>query len=262
MIQFRDANTGKWWDGKAFVGAVQEMAKPYPHEVEKEMVKEMLKQAQLANVALTVEVHGYVSSKNLAKESSAALELTHSKKLQKLADEVIVSLAATGEKYLSLCTYIRENQVAPKLVSFELAAKGFTRQTISKINTVANASEEKWNEYAARKIGFNKVLAMSSGNVQKAIAEKAGADVVEVQAEVTRLDEDEETGPATESTPEQKKAKWEKTLETAATSVLRAASALGLRGKTINGNNGYAVVIKKLPVVSKKGAKDEASKAA
>jgi len=255
MVIFQDVPSGLYWDGKQFAAEIKEKALPYPHEEEKAMLHKLPSQH--------VTIHGYVSSKNLAAEAKTGMEVTQAKKLQKLAADVVKSLASAGEKYLSLCRYIRENEVPQKLVSFELAAMGFTRQTIHKINKVSNAPAAEWNMYEARTIGFNRVLQLTSGNVQEAIAREAGVDVVDVHAEIERIDgpaESSGNGPAAAPDADTLKADWEKKLLSSATVILRAAAGLQLRGKTINGNNGYALTIKRVPLKKGKGASHEIAK--
>jgi len=257
MIIFQDAKSGNYWDGKAFAADIKEKALAYPHEQEREMLKILPSEK--------ITIHGYVSSSNLKAEAQKGVEVTHARKLDKLADEVIKSLAAAGEKYLSLCTYIRKNEVAPKLVSFQLAAKGFSRATISKINSVANADEKEWNQYAARTIGFNKVLALTSGSVQKALADETGDDVIEVESEVRKLGQDVGSSDASVSTPvsvkpEDKKIHLTASLEAAAARLFAAAAGLEIKRRVLKGTNGYKVTIERLPVKVGKGKSNEIAK--
>jgi len=259
QVVFRDAKSGMWWDGKAFAGTIQEMALAYPHEQEAAMT------AQLAKLVKTVEVHGYVSSKNLAVEASKGLENTQAKRLVKLGNEVIHSLAAAGEKYLKLCTYIRENEVTKKLVSAELGKLGFSRATISKINTVSNLPPEQWSAYAAREIGFNKVLALGSSSVQEAIASETDTDVIDVKSEIERLDDAEgsaqsEGSESDERTESEIKSDWEKKLSNAAAMVLRACAGMQVKSRTIDGGNGYKLTVVRLPLKTGKGRSNEIAK--
>lgn len=260
MIIFQNPKTRMYWDGKDFNADIREKALAYPANQEKPMVASFA-----AKGVKSVDVHGYVSSANLAADAQKGLELTHSKRLHKLGKEVITTLAAAGEKYLKLCTYIRENEVTKKLVAFELGALGFSRATISKINTVSNLPPEQWNKYAARELGFNKVLALGSGSVQEAIAEESGDSVIDVKAEVERLDDADERAESenpelVERTESEVKADWERKLSNAAAMVLRAAAAMTLRQKTIDGGNGYKLVVQLLPKKKGKGRSNEISK--
>lgn len=198
------------------------------------------------------------------KQATQALEVRHSAHLQKLGHEILVQVAKTGEKYLDLCKYIRENMVAPKLVSHELSQLGFHRNVISKINKVANASNDVWNEYAARLIGFNKVVEI--GAASKVLAESTGGDVVDIAAQVEELEGAEEKTEAENPalvppTADETKAKHEKNLISGASRALSAAAALQLkRQKTIEGGNGYVLIIKrsnKKPSVNETRAKVE-----
>ena len=114
-----------------FCKPTKEEAALFPGLTEAKLIKDLVARAMSAGIELQVEVH--------SADAERALELTHARKLDKLADEVIKSLAAAGEKYLALCSYIRENDVAPSVVSAQLREKGFSKVTISKINRVAHA---------------------------------------------------------------------------------------------------------------------------
>lgn len=246
MIQLRDAKSGLWWTGNDFKGKTQAEGMAYKPEVVAQLTKEIAAQAIKAGREVVVEEHGYVSSANLAKDATKGIELTHARKLQKLADEIVAAMVATGDKWLKLCTYIRENQVTPKLVAHELGQKGFSKVQISKINKVANAPEEHWSKFAARTLGFKKVLELSRGNVQKEIAAQSGDNIVDVEAEVKRMEQSGDGSPGSSAGNAPVETDWEKKMDTGAAMVLRAAAAMKLpRQRTIDGKNGYVLVIKK-----------------
>lgn len=77
--------------------------------------------------------------------------------------QVIAAVAATGERYLELCSAIRTHKISPKVVSKTLLAVGFNRQVVSRINKVAQAKDEDWEAYKARSIGFNQCLELTRG---------------------------------------------------------------------------------------------------
>jgi len=91
-------------------------------------------------------------------ETTLALDQKHSTKLHELGQEIIAAAGVMGDKYLKLVKYIRDNKLAPKLVTHELLALGFKKDTVSKINRVAMASNELFNQFEAKLLGFNKVL--------------------------------------------------------------------------------------------------------
>lgn len=222
-----------------FCKATKEEAAVISAAQEKAVQDDIIKRAMAAGLEVKIEVHAAPGG-----DAAKGVELAHARKLQKLADEVVQAMVATGDKWLKLCTYIRENKVAPKLVAHELGQKGFSKVQISKINKVANAPEEHWSKFAARTLGFKKVLELSRGNVQKEIAAQSGDTVVDIEAEVKRMEKEEGTSSGGTKTVDE--VDWEAKLVTGATNVLRAAAAMKLpRQRTIDGKNGYVLVIKK-----------------
>jgi len=183
-----------------------------------------------------------------AEAATAKLELRHSKAIRGCCQVIIDKTVETGRLYLDLCLYIRKNAVAPKLVSYEMGEMGFNRQVISRVNKVANAADDVWNEFEARTIGFNKVLELSrSAPAMNGLAKDTDSDIVDIKVQVEELETGGEvSGPAVEPTPEQREATAKKALEAAAAKLLSAAASLQLkREKTIVGGNGYLVIVKK-----------------
>lgn len=73
-------------------------------------------------------------------------------------------IKATGElatKYFDLVVGIRQQKIAPKLVSFALGKLGFKRSRVSEINRVANASDKLFKDYEAKLLGFDKILELA-----------------------------------------------------------------------------------------------------
>lgn len=234
----------KWWDGKAFAAEIKEKALP----LNPAGVHEVVKAFKSGEYELHAHVGLGTSGTSAPASAEVGLQLTHSKELKKLGLKIIEGTVAVGRMYLDLCLYIRKNMVAPKLVSFELSELGFKRDIVSKINKVANASDETFNKFAAQTIGFNKVLELARGEVPGSLAREMGEKVVDIQAEVKKLaDEEGGTGrptSGTTATPEEQKAKDNEALEKAAAQVLSRAAKLQLRRtKVINGGNGYLLTI-------------------
>lgn len=134
---------------------------------------------------------------SLPTESSASAELVlrHSEGIKKLGTEVLNQVVKTGRATYELCKYIRENQVAPTIVSKELQELGFDKSWASKVNSVALVADELWNEYAARTLDFKKVLQLKNGVVAESLASSMGADVVEVKAAIEEMEQEESENP-------------------------------------------------------------------
>lgn len=71
---------------------------------------------------------------------------------------ILHKIGETAELYYDLVMGIRQQKIAPKLVSDSLSKLGFNRVRVSEINRVANASDKLFKDYEARLLGFNKVL--------------------------------------------------------------------------------------------------------
>lgn len=190
-----------------------------------------------------------VAADELAKQNQALEKANamHGKAIAGCCQKIIDMTVKTGTIYLDLCKYIRKNEVAPKLVSEVMGNMGFNRQVISRVNKVANASDENWKQFEARLIGFNKVLDMERGSVAiTAIAKESGVDESVVRSEMAELEETEESNPALiPPTEEETKAKFEKQLSSAVARALSACAALGIKKQfQIAGGNGYIFVCK------------------
>jgi len=126
-----------------------------------------------------------------------ALEQAHSAQLKILGKAVIDAVVKAGTETLRLCEYIRQNEVAPKLVSFELQALGLSKSWASKVNSVSNAADEVWNAFAAGTLTFKDVLALKSGDSQavQSLAAEMGADVVDIKAQIQEQEDKEAKQP-------------------------------------------------------------------
>jgi len=188
-----------------------------------------------------------------AKQASDKLTVQHTAGLNKLADEFITGIVESGKTLLRMCLYIRENMVAPKLASYILTERGLSRSMVSKINKVANSSDEVFSKFQAQTLGFKKVLELSRGEVPGALAKSMGTSVIDVKAQVEELEasEAEEEKSANEKsapTAEEMADKYSRSLEQGAARVLSAAAGLGLKRKrTIHGGNGYMVIVQRDP---------------
>lgn len=189
------------------------------------------------------------------KQAAQAVEVRHIELLIQKGKDLITAVIGVGDKYLSLCKTIRENEIAPKLVSFELTKLGFSRSTVSKINKVAGASDDLWNSFEARAFGFNKMLELSRSEKEpneatKLLADAMGADVIDVTAQVEKLqgeeDRDAKEGDLIEPTEEEKDAKQKLACERAAAVLGRGRVYFGwTKTKTFNLPDGWQVVVQK-----------------
>ena len=89
----------------------------------------------------------------------------HEVEILRLGSEIVSATVKLGDKYLALCVYVRTNQIHPRIVARTLGLVGFNRNVASEINRVANSSDEMWEDYHARRIGFRKTLLLTRGTV-------------------------------------------------------------------------------------------------
>lgn len=122
-------------------------------------------------------------------------EVAEAEKAKKQAEEiarrgeaVIRATMETGERYLDLCRYIRENQIDPKLVTASLTPLGFARSRISEIKKISYATDELWNEYAARNIGWKGALDLARAEGVKQIAHATDTTVEQAQENLEDAD--------------------------------------------------------------------------
>lgn len=182
--------------------------------------------------------------------AAAKLEKRHVAAIQGCCQKIIDKTVEAGRLYLDLCLYIRKNMVAPKIVSREMQAMGFNRQVVSRVNKVANASDELFSEFQARTIGFNKVLELSRGGVVAgSLAAEMGEDVTDVKAQIEEMESEESDKSdkeLIEPTLEEKQSRYLKSFETAAAKVLSMAAALEWKKqKKVVGGNGYVLLVVK-----------------
>lgn len=73
--------------------------------------------------------------------------------------------ADLGGKYLKLCEYIRENYLTPEVVRRELDRAGYPKPTIAEICRVSFVSNEIFNDFKNRIIGFKVALKRSRADL-------------------------------------------------------------------------------------------------
>lgn len=114
-------------------------------------------------------MNGNAAVQSASKSNKALATITvqtgiEAKHLEKIKEYGLQIVSKTGELaglYLTLCTYIRQNKVDSKLVSYELSQVGFRKQRITEINRVATSPNDVWQQYEARALGFDKTLALA-----------------------------------------------------------------------------------------------------
>jgi len=121
-----------------------------------------------------------------------------------LAGEIIAATLETGGKYLALCEFIREKQLAPKIVTKWLLDMGFCKSKASEINKVAQSPDAVFQKFKARLIGWRGVLEISRGTVKELAATYGGegpkSEVsAEVKATIAELDKELEANEPAEA---------------------------------------------------------------
>ena len=94
-------------------------------------------------------------------EVQSKLDVANIQAIETIGLDIIRKTGEVAGAYLSLCLYIRQHQMAPKMVAMTLTKLGFKRSRVSEINKVAQSSDKLFKEYEARRIGFDKALDMS-----------------------------------------------------------------------------------------------------
>lgn len=164
-----------------------------------------------------------------------------------IAQEIIEATLETGNKYLRLCKFIRENKIAPKDATRWLLDLGFHKARASMINKVAQSGDEVFSQWEARQIGFHGVLKLSRENIgelKQAKVVEADPELKEaletVEAELQVVDgggAGEKKAPRSE---EDKKAAWKAAWNAAAMKVLKTSELLGVKPpKKWNIGNGF-----------------------
>jgi len=203
---------------------------------------------------------------------------------KKLAHEIVMATAAVGEKYLSVCLYIRENKIMPKQVTAWLLDCGFHKSKASEINRVAQAPDEVFSNFKARVIGWRDALQISRGTVETICSDKSVSKLIDVEAVVAEAkkefieDEERKSADANQgqlppgqptvmeqaAEAEKKAAELTKKMARAAVIVLQCAEKLGLKKPMMwNVGNGFSVKVataKKTPKVSKESTGDDSDK--
>jgi len=193
-----------------------------------------------------------LTSDEVFEKSYTETERVHAAALHELGSSIVLDTVKLGSKYFELCKYIRDNKIAPRLASHELAAVGFHKVRISEVNRVANAGDDVWSEIEAGMIGFAKALDLSRNTVTKLIGDERGKTVLEIEAEVAEVQHAAggEGLKKPKETLEQKLARLCKT-------VLEVAEILNVRKKTFSLHGFTVTVAKQLKANKNKQPKTE-----
>jgi len=105
-------------------------------------------------------------------------DAAHCDNIKKFCGEIIESARKQAQVYYDLVTYIRENKVGPKVVSYQMGEMGFNKVRISEVNRVAGAPDALYNQFAARALGFRNILRLVRGSDEKASLTPAGVAIL------------------------------------------------------------------------------------
>lgn len=250
--------TNKYWDGQGFKAEVPAKALPISGDKAESLL--------LGRKPGEMQVDVYTKPALVlpsAKEATKGLEEAHAKKLQELGRNVIDAVVKAGTETYQLCKYIRENSVAPKLVSHELRQLGFSKGWASQVNKVSQCSDEAWSAFEARTFTFKQILALKEGGTASlsALAEEMGTNVVDIKAQVAEMEEEEDKKPELiPATPkEQREARKKQNERAFATLVKNFAQEKNF--KTVNiVVDGFKFVITKAKIVKVDEAKKMSEK--
>ena len=81
-----------------------------------------------------------------------------------IAEKIIIKTGETGVLYRSLVQYVRQQQVAPRFLTWRLLGLGFHKARVSEIVKVAMSPDDIYNDYMANSIGFKKCLLLARLN--------------------------------------------------------------------------------------------------
>ena len=198
------------------------------------------------------------------KDEKAKLEIaeqakTHEQEqnVYRLGMDIAKSTLQLGGLWFSLCLYIREESVPPKVVSKQLAAVGFKRSRISEVNRVANSPDAVWSEYAARAIGFRAALELVRDGKPTAIAEECLGDgelqdAIEIEAETGQDSGGGGEGKGEGSSPKDKEAKDAEALHRAVKTIFQRMGALNKRSLTVRSDK-FVLKVTQSKAAKKKG---------
>lgn len=219
------------------------------------------------NSSKTVSVKEFVESKvregkkmdGLAGAQVPAVSIERQEiDVKAIASEIIKGTVAVGEKYVTLCTYIRSNQVQKKNATKWLVDLGFSKPRASEVCRVSYSDDKTWSAFAAKSIGWRGVLQITRGNVEELRQLAPASFPAELDKQIGEEIESESPAETDEKyaglseteraakIKEDKKAGWLKSFEAAGVRVCKLAELLGLRSKTFNTLNGYEVVVRKV----------------
>jgi hypothetical protein len=197
-----------------------------PHQIE-----------QLENLARAKVMNGTVQVSQDAK-GAAVIQTKNEIEFKKLAQEIIADTVKIGEKWLSLCIFIREHQIEKKDATQWLLDLGFHKSKASEVIKVASTPPELFSKFQARLLGWRGVLSAARGdvdNMKQAVS--IGEDVTlktavaEVAKEVAAHDDliKKTVEQANKGkTPEQIKAELDKAKAQAAKDALERAGVMVL----------------------------------
>lgn len=162
--------------------------------------------------------------------------------VKRLAAEIIEGTVKVGEKYLSLCQFIRLNKVEKSNATKWLLDMGFSKPRASEVCRISYAADSVWSDFAAKSIGWRGALQLTRGNIEEMrkvnpaivpaeLAKEAEAELV--QDEESKQDELEKKYAGLSETEKAKKIEEDKVsskkiaASKAAIKILKIAKELG-----------------------------------
>jgi len=154
-----------------------------------------VKQDQKENMKKKIENKAVAEVLPTAKQATELVNEGHAKVIHDLGKVVIDRIIDAGTATLNLCEFIRKNSVSPKLVSHELAELGFSRSWASKVNKVAQCSNEAWDAFKARTLTMKDILSIGQGEALAALAVEMGQSSESIKAQVEEMETEEAENP-------------------------------------------------------------------
>lgn len=235
-------------------------------------VADRKQQTELEKIAREKEKGGQVVVH--AENGNVVVQTKNEIEFKRIAQEIVEDTLKVGEKYLRLCLFIRQHQITPKDSTKWLLDLGFHKAKASEINRVAQTSNELFEKYQARLIGWRDALQLSRGGIEEMKRAKVATEepgiieaLKEAEAELVRDEEREQAAAAsgTEKTDEEKKAAKRaervKAWHRGAVTVLQKSEFIEADNFEWNIGNGYKLILKKTKK-DKKLAEEFAKKSA
>lgn len=88
-------------------------------------------------------------------------EVEQMRVIEDIAGKIILKTGEVGILYRSLVQYVRQQQVAPRFLTWKLLGMGFHKARVSEVVRVAMSPDDIYNDFMASSIGFKKALLLA-----------------------------------------------------------------------------------------------------